>query len=126
MLTLILGGARSGKSRYAQSLCRNNEVVYIATATIPPGDDEMADRVARHQRDRPATWTTIEASLLVPDAVRGAPEAASVLLDCVTIWVSNLLEHHAARSPADRAAIVLGAVDELTAAAKTRNVIAVS
>jgi adenosylcobinamide kinase / adenosylcobinamide-phosphate guanylyltransferase len=126
MLTLVLGGARSGKSRYAQSLCRTDEVAYIATATIAPGDDEMANRVKRHQRDRPATWATIDAPLRVPDAVRDTPQMATVLLDCITLWISNLLEHHAARDATDRERLVLEAVNGLTAAMGTRHVIAVS
>lgn len=125
MLTLVLGGARSGKSRYAQSLCRG-DVVYIATAGIAAGDEEMTSRIARHQRDRPAAWTTIAAPLRVPDAVRGTPESATVLLDCITLWVSNLLEHHASRPAVDRESLVLAAVADLIAAIGARHVIAVS
>jgi adenosyl cobinamide kinase/adenosyl cobinamide phosphate guanylyltransferase len=126
MLTLVLGGARSGKSRYAQSLCTGDAVVYVATATIADGDAEMAERIARHRRERPATWTTIEAPVRVPEAVRAVAENASVVVDCVTIWVSNLLEHHDGSTRLEREAQVLSAVAELCELAKTRLVIAVS
>lgn len=91
MLTLITGGARSGKSTFAQTLCENaGRVVYIATAR--PDDPEMHTRVARHRRSRPASWTTIEEPVSVAEAVsRCAGGADFVLIDCITLWVSNLL-----------------------------------
>lgn len=91
MLTLILGGARSGKSRFAQRLAeRAQRVCYIATAT--PGDDaEMLARVARHRAERSASWRTIEEPLALADAVeRSARDAEIVLVDCLTLWLSNL------------------------------------
>ncbi len=90
MLTLVLGGARSGKSRFAQSLCAAGErVAYIATAR--PDDDEMVARIARHQEHRPASWLTIEEPLAIGKAVERARECDFILLDCLTIWLSNLL-----------------------------------
>jgi adenosylcobinamide kinase/adenosylcobinamide-phosphate guanylyltransferase len=90
MLTLITGGARSGKSNFAQSLCPNGaRVTYVATATA--GDAEMASRIAHHRRSRPAEWRTVEEPLAVPAAIRtGAPESDIILLDCLTLWLSNL------------------------------------
>lgn len=95
-LMLILGGARSGKSSYAESLAlrlaRERPIVYVATAEA--GDDEMRARIADHQASRPATWTTIEAPLNPAAAIAGSPAATTagvVLLDCVTLWVSNVL-----------------------------------
>lgn len=89
MLTLVIGGARSGKSRCAQSLCAEGaRVTYIATARIE--DDEMRARIARHRKDRPAGWLTVEEPLAIADAVRvHAPEMDFILLDCLTIWLSN-------------------------------------
>lgn len=91
-LTLILGGARSGKSTYAERLAtsRSPSVTYIATAQAL--DEEMAARIAAHRRKRLATWTTLE----LPTGVGAAllahpPQAGVVLLDCVTLLVSNLL-----------------------------------
>ncbi|UGQ47719.1 bifunctional adenosylcobinamide kinase/adenosylcobinamide-phosphate guanylyltransferase [Massilia endophytica] len=90
--TLILGGARSGKSAYAERLAAasGKEAVYIATGHA--GDAEMAERIARHRADRPAHWRTVEEPLALADALRQwrAPERV-VLVDCLTLWLSNLL-----------------------------------
>jgi adenosylcobinamide kinase / adenosylcobinamide-phosphate guanylyltransferase len=90
MLTLILGGARSGKSCFAQSLCStSSKVVYIATARIE--DEEMRARVNRHRLERPANWMTLEEPLAIGNAVRrNVPGYDFVLLDCLTLWLSNL------------------------------------
>jgi adenosylcobinamide kinase/adenosylcobinamide-phosphate guanylyltransferase len=91
MLTLILGGARSGKSRFAQRLAaRATRVCYVATLT--PGDDaEMQERAARHRADRPNSWRTIEEPLALADAVEAAArDSDAVLVDCLTLWLSNL------------------------------------
>jgi adenosylcobinamide kinase / adenosylcobinamide-phosphate guanylyltransferase len=95
MLTLILGGARSGKSRLAQRLAANTgRVAYIATARA--GDDpEMAARIERHRAERPSSWQTIEEPLALAAAVeRAAHEAGAILVDCLTIWLSNLFWEH--------------------------------
>ena len=89
---LIIGGARSGKSSLAESRARESglEVAYIATATA--GDAEMAERIAHHRLRRPAQWRTIEEPLRLAASLRA--EAASnrcVLVDCVTLWLTNLL-----------------------------------
>jgi len=100
MLTFILGGARSGKSRFAQRLAaRAQRVCYVATLTA--GDDaEMQDRVARHQADRPSSWHTVEAPLALADAVElAARDADAVLVDCLTLWLSNLAWEHRASEP---------------------------
>src|SRR5271170_3209716 len=97
MLTLILGGARSGKSRIAQRLAaRAQRVCYIAT--LSPGDDaEMQNRVARHRAERPGSWRTMEAPLALADAVElAARDADAVLVDCLTLWLSNLSWEHRA------------------------------
>ena len=88
--TLFLGGARSGKSRLAQSAAEAlpGSLVYIATATA--GDDEMADRIARHQDDRGPRWRTVEAPIALADAIVEAAPAV-VLVDCLTLWLSNLM-----------------------------------
>lgn len=90
MLTLVLGGARSGKSRFAQSLCAEaKRVAYIATARAE--DDEMRARIARHRRDRPPDWLTVEEDLDIAGAVaRCCAQCDFVVLDCLTIWLSNL------------------------------------
>ena len=96
-LILILGGARSGKSAYAERLAheRGGAVLFVATATA--GDDEMAQRIAAHRADRPAAWRTLEAPTGVAAAVAGVDSAADIiLLDCVTLLISNLLLAHEA------------------------------
>jgi adenosylcobinamide kinase/adenosylcobinamide-phosphate guanylyltransferase len=88
-LTLVLGGARSGKSVYAESLLAGRpEAVYLATAQA--GDGEMAERIARHQARRGERWQTVEEPLDLAGALarhNGRP----VLVDCLTLWLSNLL-----------------------------------
>ena len=96
-LILILGGARSGKSDYAERLAaaRGGEVLFVATATA--GDEEMARRIAAHRAARPAAWRTLEAPHEVAAAVAASRDAApTVVLDCVTLLVSNLLLAHEA------------------------------
>ncbi|MES2538494.1 MAG: bifunctional adenosylcobinamide kinase/adenosylcobinamide-phosphate guanylyltransferase [Pseudomonadota bacterium] len=90
--TFIFGGARSGKSAHAETLATasGKDVVYIATAGA--GDDEMAARILRHQQQRNSAWTTIEEPLLLGAVIAqwSAPQRL-ILVDCLTIWLSNLL-----------------------------------
>ena len=91
-VTLVLGGARSGKSSYAEriTVAHPRGCVYIATAEI--GDEEMAERVRKHQARREAHWRTIEAPLeLAPAIVSETGQGAAVLVDCLTLWLSNLM-----------------------------------
>jgi adenosylcobinamide kinase/adenosylcobinamide-phosphate guanylyltransferase len=90
-LTLILGGARSGKSTYAQRLAEAQQEDVLFLATAEPRDDDMAARIARHRAERPERWRTLEAPLDLVRALAAVPPAPVVLLDCVTLWVSNLL-----------------------------------
>jgi len=103
MLTLILGGARSGKSRLAQRLATPAaRVTYVATARVhdnaehdPEDDPEMAARIARHRAARSASWRTIEEPLALADALdRAAKNADTIIVDCLTIWLSNLFWEH--------------------------------
>src|SRR6266446_154191 len=91
-LVLIIGGARSGKSSFAEQLAASSgrPVAFIATATA--GDDEMRERIARHRASRPRQWHTLEEPLDLSGATRRASELADVLLlDCVTLWLGNIL-----------------------------------
>ncbi len=90
---LVLGGARSGKSRLAQRLATEHEpVTYLATATLDPSDAEMAARVSRHKADRPARWTTLEEPRNLADRLPAlTAQEGSVLIDCVTLWLTNLM-----------------------------------
>jgi adenosylcobinamide kinase/adenosylcobinamide-phosphate guanylyltransferase len=89
----ILGGCRSGKSSYALETAKKFSVdrnVFIATCT--PRDDEMKLRVARHQQERSRHWLTVEAPIHLPEAiVEAGGEAGILLVDCLTLWISNLL-----------------------------------
>jgi len=87
----ILGGARSGKSRFAVAgLPARGRVTFVATAE--PGDADMAARIARHQAERPRAWATVEAPRdLVPCVTDALAAADTVVVDCLTLWVSNLL-----------------------------------
>jgi adenosylcobinamide kinase / adenosylcobinamide-phosphate guanylyltransferase len=90
-LTFLLGGARSGKSSLAVDLARKwrGPVTFIATAEA--GDDEMAERIRLHQNERPRDWATLEAPLDVRSALDGVPQEAAIVLDCLSLWVANLL-----------------------------------
>ena len=88
----VLGGARSGKSRFAQARAEAlvGDLLFVATAQAY--DDEMADRIARHRADRGPRWTTLEAPLALPEAVAAQAEPGRVVLvDCLTLWTTNLL-----------------------------------
>ncbi len=92
MKELILGGARSGKSRLAEQRAQESEleVIYFATATA--GDGEMNQRIAQHRQSRPQHWGLVEEPLLLPQRLQQeASEQRCLLVDCLTLWVSNLL-----------------------------------
>lgn len=126
MLTLILGGARSGKSRYAQALVGERPAIYVATARRTR-DREMSGRIERHRADRPSLWTTIEEPESVPHVVRTAtPMDAPVLVECLTLWLSNLFEREARTPPRRQHDILMAAVRELAEASRPRDVVVVS
>jgi adenosyl cobinamide kinase/adenosyl cobinamide phosphate guanylyltransferase len=91
-LVVLLGGARSGKSALAVRLAaeRGAPVTFVATAEA--GDQEMAERIRRHRRERPAEWSTIEEPLDLVAAVERAPAADTLVVDCLSLWVANVLE----------------------------------
>jgi adenosylcobinamide kinase/adenosylcobinamide-phosphate guanylyltransferase len=89
---LVLGGARSGKSRYAQARAEASGLRRIFVATAQAFDDEMRDRIARHQADRDHGWATLEAPFdLAPILARYSAPDTILLVDCLTLWVTNLL-----------------------------------
>jgi adenosylcobinamide kinase / adenosylcobinamide-phosphate guanylyltransferase len=91
-VTLVLGGVRSGKSRYAQQLAeRESRVLFVATAKA--SDDEMHRKIERHRRERPAEWTTVEEPLeLVQVLAQRAFDCDVMVVDCLTVFAANLLE----------------------------------
>jgi adenosylcobinamide kinase / adenosylcobinamide-phosphate guanylyltransferase len=89
MITLVLGGARSGKSRHAEALCLG-ERHYIATAQA--FDDEMVARIAKHREDRGSAWVTHEAPIELLQTLRDCDQTGrSVLVDCLTLWLTNMM-----------------------------------
>ena len=128
-LTLILGGARSGKSSFAEDLAQESgrSVVYLATAT--PDDDEMRQRIATHRASRPRNWRTLEEPLDLPSALSLMGPGDLALLECVTLWVSNLLlAGPSDESPADALGRIVAETERLLSALRDKDiwVIAVS
>lgn len=113
-LILVMGGARSGKSAFAQRLAQSmaSRVLFIATAEA--GDSEMAERVRRHRDARPKTWDTIEEPLALPKVVAGIIDYSVALVDCLGLWVNNLLLRDEGKtSEPDMETSVLEATQEL-------------
>ena len=88
-LTLVLGGARSGKSRYAESLIAATPPPWVYVATAQALDAEMAARIAEHRRRRDKRWQTVEAPRELAAALMARPADASLLIDCLTLWLTN-------------------------------------
>lgn len=126
MLTLITGGARSGKSTFAQSLCgKQKKIIYIATARETDG--EMAARIQIHRASRPADWLTVEEPLRLGEAAyKHAGMADFLLIDCLTVWLSNLLFEHRGCPQDDVEAAARGQVDRVVDAASRCSIIAVT
>ena len=124
-LVLLIGGARAGKSALALELASSwkGEVTFLATAE--GRDNEMAERIARHREQRPADWTTLEEPLELRAALESLADDAFVILDCLTLWLANRLEHgdaeedvlaeagRVARVAAARAAPVVAVTNEV-------------
>jgi len=89
---LITGGARAGKSRYAERLMSARPARHAVIATGTAGDEEMAERIARHKAERDKSWEVIEQPISVRSAIRNAARPDRiVLVDCLTLWISNLM-----------------------------------
>jgi adenosylcobinamide kinase/adenosylcobinamide-phosphate guanylyltransferase len=95
-LTVLIGGARSGKSLLAVRLAARGDGPVVFIATGEPFDDEMADRIARHRAERPEGWETVEEPIRLAEALTAAPEGACVIVDCLSLWVANLIEQQPA------------------------------
>lgn len=108
MITFLVGGARSGKSTLAVQLGERHAAAgpggtVVFVATTEPFDDDLRARVAAHRRERP-DWPTVEAPVELADAIATAPADALVIVDCLTVWLGNLL-HHVPDSVARAAAV---------------------
>ena len=90
-LTLVLGGARSGKSRHAEALLTALPQPWFYVATGEPRDNEMAARIAEHRARRGTQWQTIEAPRDLAGALATVPADAAILIDCLTLWLSNVM-----------------------------------
>ena len=95
--TLVIGGVRSGKTKFAQELASaagSGTVHFIATAQAVPDDRLLAERIARHRASRPAHWQTTEAPVELPvalKAISATPRHGAILVDCLTLWLANIL-----------------------------------
>lgn len=104
MLIAYTGGARSGKSTAALRAAASLDAPVTFIATAEAGDDEMAERIERHRADRPAGWTTIEAPIHLARAVEQVDAEATIIIDCLSMWVSNrMLDGGAAEGSVDAA-----------------------
>jgi adenosylcobinamide kinase/adenosylcobinamide-phosphate guanylyltransferase len=117
MKTLILGGVRSGKSRLAEQMATDSglPVTYIATATAE--DAEMRQRIERHRADRPDHWTLVEEPLALGAALKQhAAEGRCLIVDCLTLWLTNLLMAEASDLLEQELESLLGVIDHLPGA----------
>jgi adenosyl cobinamide kinase/adenosyl cobinamide phosphate guanylyltransferase len=123
-LLLLIGGARSGKSALALRMAhaQRSPVAFIATAQA--GDEEMAERIAQHARERPATWRTVEEPLALREALEALDARDCAVIDCLTLWAANALEAYgiaateseaaaAARAAAARAGLTIAVTNEV-------------
>ena len=88
----MLGGARSGKSELSSELAASTDRPVVVVVTAEARDEEMTERIRRHRASRPSAWTTVEAPIEVAKAVRDLAPDAFVVLDCLSLWVSNAIE----------------------------------
>jgi adenosylcobinamide kinase/adenosylcobinamide-phosphate guanylyltransferase len=121
-LTLLLGGARSGKSARALRLASDWEDQVVFVATGQGRDPEMAARIARHRLERPASWMTVEAPLELVRAFDTIPTRAFVIIDCLTLWVANAIEAGWSDEDVERAGAAVAAI----AAAREQPTVVVS
>ncbi len=112
-LWFVTGGARSGKSTFAERLASASGRPVCYVATMIAGDEELRDRVARHRAQRPATWQTLEAPDDLVAAVRDAPGGACVLVDCLSLWVTNRLLALGSEEPGPEEAAALEGILDL-------------
>jgi adenosylcobinamide kinase/adenosylcobinamide-phosphate guanylyltransferase len=94
-LTLVIGGARSGKSAHAERLISELPAPWTYVATAQAFDEEMRERIAAHRARRDGRWCTVDAPLELATTLRGASQGAPVLIDCLTLWLTNhMLARH--------------------------------
>jgi adenosylcobinamide kinase / adenosylcobinamide-phosphate guanylyltransferase len=115
-LVLLLGGARSGKSGLAIRLAEREGAPVVFVATGEAGDEEMAAHIERHRAERPAAWRTVEEPVELERALAEAPPGSTAIVDCLSLWVSNVFESLPAETLAESAAQAAATRDGLTIA----------
>ena len=115
-LVVLLGGARSGKSRLAVDRAEREGAPVVFVATGEAGDEEMAERIERHRRERPDGWSTVEEPLELDRALAAVPAGATAVVDCLSLWVANALDSRPVEELAASAARTASARDGLTIA----------
>jgi adenosylcobinamide kinase/adenosylcobinamide-phosphate guanylyltransferase len=112
-LTMLTGGARSGKSRFALELAGRHPAPRVFVATAEACDAEMADRIARHRAERGTGWQTVEAPLDLAGALRSLPAETDVaVVDCLTVWLGNLMHHRGERESYAEVAGLLATIEQ--------------
>ena len=119
-LTVLLGGARSGKSRLAVELAVAAGAPVTFVATGEAGDEEMAARIALHRAARPSDWVTVEEPYALDAALAEAPPSDTVVVDCLTLWTANALARDADPD------VVLAAASSAAAAAASRTALTIA
>jgi adenosylcobinamide kinase/adenosylcobinamide-phosphate guanylyltransferase len=100
--TLIIGGARSGKSRFAQELAQKAGGAVLFVATAEAGDEEMKQRIEEHKKARPSNWETLEATTQIGRQIPlNIGKAQTVIIDCITLLVNNIFQQHSQPGDAD-------------------------
>jgi adenosyl cobinamide kinase/adenosyl cobinamide phosphate guanylyltransferase len=113
-VTFLLGGARSGKSTLATELASSWGGAVTVIATGQARDDEMAERIRAHRAERPSEWQTVEEPLELQGALSAVPDDTAAIVDCLSLWVSNLVER------GDEDEQVLGRSERVVAIAQAR------
>ena len=119
-LTLLTGGARSGKSGTAIAWARRQDAPVTFLATGEARDDEMAARIARHRAERPAGWATVEEPVRLEAAIAGVAPGACLIVDCLSLWVANVIDRD------DEAILAASAASARVAAVRTGMTIVVT
>jgi adenosylcobinamide kinase / adenosylcobinamide-phosphate guanylyltransferase len=115
-LVVLLGGARSGKSTLAVELASREGAPVTFLATGEAGDDEMAARIVEHRASRPPGWTTVEEPVELRAAIEAVPAGDTLVVDCLSLWVANVLERGGVEDEARACAAVAAARSALTIA----------
>ena len=116
--TLIIGGARSGKSRFAQEMALKAGGAVLFVATAEAGDEDMKKRIEEHRRARPSTWETLEVTTHVGRQIaRNIGRAQTVIIDCITLLINNIFQQHGPPGDAETESLiekdVIAEIDEL-------------